>query len=160
MNKSLSKRSATAKAAARHHKRLRRRLEKALYEHKEVAGKSDEEQKERSKKQLDMALAPIHEAFRKGEITPTEAIRQICHYGIKADQEDIREAEEVIEHQLTFGMSYTENPKLLEKQRLWKEERRRKDPVIKKALALIEYLKNNIAEYERQIQESYRYEAA
>jgi hypothetical protein len=140
------------------HKKAQRWFEKRLYEEKELEGMSDEEMVSHVVAQTEMLIAPINEAFRKGEISSSEASRRILHLFIKAKQEDIKENEEDIEHILAFGRADTKNPKLLEKQRVVMEKRRREDPTIQMLQAQIEEWKKEIAKAEQKIQETYSLE--
>jgi hypothetical protein len=141
------------------HKRIERWHAKRRYEDKELEeGISPEQIGDRASAHMDMVLAPIHEAARKGEITHLEAIRRTMHEQIKTLQEVIKENEEDIDMLLHLGRTETCNPKLLEKQRIWMEEQRREDPVIQELQAQIEEWKKWIADAEQKIQETYSLE--
>jgi hypothetical protein len=149
----------TTSSSSRRRKRIENWFKKSLYEAKEFEGTSDEEIQDRAEAQMDMVIAPINEAYRRGEISPYEAIRRIKHEEIKLWQEYIKEAEEDIWHLLNFGRSDTKNPKLVEKQHAVMEKQRREDPTIQKLLRQIEEYKKEVVKSEQDIQKTYSQEA-
>lgn len=144
---------------SRRRKRVQNWFKKGLYESKEFEGKSPEEIEDRAETQMDMVIAPIKEAYRRGEISPYEAIRRIKHEEIKFWQENLKEAEEDIWHLLNFGLPDTKNPKLIEKQHAAMEKQRREDPTIQKLQSQIEEYKKEIIKSKQDIQKTYSQEA-
>jgi hypothetical protein len=132
-------------------KRIQRHFDKIGYEDKEFEGKSDEQIEDEAQAHMDMIIAPINEAYRRGEISPYEAIRRIRHESIKLLQEEIKDMEEDIWYLLHFGISDSKNPKVVERQRLVMEKRRREDPVIQNLQREIEKWKKEIEKQEEEL---------
>lgn len=139
----------------RRRKKIQRWHAKIHHEAEEDEGLSPEQIQDRAEAQMLMVLAPILEAFRRGEITHPEAARRIAHESIKSLQELIKEDEEDIDALLHFGRPETRNPELLERQRISIEKQRREDPVIQKLQAHIDELKQEITKAEQRIQGTY-----
>ncbi len=98
-----------------------------------------------------MVLAPIQEAYERGEISAEEAKRQIYHISIKSLQELIKESEEEIDVLLVWGRADSKDPKEIERQKRDKERQRREDPVIIKLQAQIDEWKKMIADMEEEL---------
>jgi hypothetical protein len=140
----------SSKRSSNHEKALRW-FKKHQYESKESAGKSGEQIEKDAEMQMYMVLAPIQEAYERGEISAEEAKRQIYHISIKSLQELIRESEEEIDVLLVWGRADSKDPKVIERQKRDKERQRREDPVIIKLQAQIDEWKKMIADMEEEL---------
>ena len=98
-----------------------------------------------------MVLAPIDEAYRKGEISLEEARLQIYHIGIKSLQEHIKEAEEEIDAHLVWARADSKDPKIIERQKNDMERMKREDPVIIKLQQGIDAYKKQMIELEQEL---------
>jgi hypothetical protein len=101
--------------------------------------------------QMYMVLAPIQEAYERGEISAEEAKRQIYHISIKSLQELIKESEEEIDVLLVWGRADSKDPKEIERQKRDKERQSREDPVILKLQTQIDEWKKMIADMEEEL---------
>lgn len=134
------------------HEKALRWFKKHQYESKEFGGKSGEQvQDEDAQMHMNMVLAPIDEAYRRGEISLEEARLQIFHIGIKSLQERIKEAEQEIDALLVWGRADSKDPKIIERQKKDMERMKREDPVIIKLQQRIDAYKKEMIDMEQEL---------
>jgi hypothetical protein len=133
------------------HEKALRWLKKHSYRSKELVGKSGEQIQDDPQAHMDMVIAPIDEAYRRGEISLEEARLQIYHIAIESLQERIKEAEEEIDALLVWGRADSKDPKIIERQKKDVERMKREDPVIIKLEQRIDEYKNEMIDMEQEL---------
>lgn len=133
------------------HEKALRWFKKHRYESKEFVGKSGEQIQDDAQMDMDMVLAPIDEAYRRGEISLEEARLQIYHIGIESLQERIKEAEGEIDALLVWMRADSKDPKIIERQKKDMERMKREDPVIIKLEQRIEAYKKEMIDMEQEL---------
>jgi hypothetical protein len=126
-------------------------FKKHQYESRELGGKSDEQTRDNERMNLEMVLAPIDEAYRRGEISFEQARLEIYHTSIKYLHEHIKEKEEKIDALSVWGLADSKDPKIVERQKKYMERMRREDPVIIKLQQEIDADKKKMIDMEQEL---------